>query len=350
MEIGGATGIRGRASLLPVEVKSVIEMENNNLPKDLLQFERELAEHPLFAKPENLRDAVLNNPQAKELLARNRKQIPALALNRTRSSSETERSFAQSRFRSGRGLRLRTLFSRRSHTSPFAKSTVALSVMAILAWCAIMLDYPQVGQKTILATFGPMAQDHRPVVVGRVTSVLDGRDGEGSSPHARYDYITVGQQMQIASGLLEITHNNGARVVLFGPATYTACLEGGCLSNGKAVVQMPSRRVLGSPAGDGNRNAKQEGSLIGIRTPALGILDSKQGEEFGVMVDGESGQTEVHVFRGVATVSPMDSRGRGSSHPIKGQSAIVATTGSGATVEIGETEFSPQKFSYRFGR
>lgn len=65
--------------------------------------------------------------------------------------------------------------------------------------------------------------------------------------------LRIGQQVRLESGLLELTHRNGATVILEGPATYEARSDrGGKLFRGKAKVSVPeglSAFILATRAG-----------------------------------------------------------------------------------------------------
>ncbi|QDT68938.1 hypothetical protein MalM25_18640 [Planctomycetes bacterium MalM25] len=65
--------------------------------------------------------------------------------------------------------------------------------------------------------------------------------------------LRIGQQVRLESGLIELTHRNGATVILEGPATYEARSDrGGKLFRGKAKVTVPeglSAFILATRAG-----------------------------------------------------------------------------------------------------
>jgi hypothetical protein len=93
------------------------------------------------------------------------------------------------------------------------------------------------------------------------------------------DTLAVGQKMELRSGLAEIIFTSGARIILEGPAAFTATSNNTAdLWSGKLTAKVPARAVGFS-----------------VITPTSQLVDL--GTEFGVDV-GSAGQTEVQVFRG----------------------------------------------------
>ena len=218
-----------------------------------------------------------------------------------------------------------------------------------------------------------------PSIVGRVTGMVDcrwegsgnrrqgaGNRGQGSgesednlpSPFGRgaggegglhfHSVIHLNDRIALRSGLLEITYDTGAKVILQGPATYRVdSAVGGYLALGKLTARLETKsKKLPSPFGrgaggeggsqqttDGNRAQPQSAlnltlsrrptlrvgartrgpdpstqslisnpslspapcPLFAVRTPTAIVTDL--GTEFGVEVSKE-GRTISHVFRG----------------------------------------------------
>jgi hypothetical protein len=163
--------------------------------------------------------------------------------------------------------------------------------------------------------------------VGRITGMVDcvwdsgqrsaisGQKSQSTShdPLATNHSVALGDTFVLRSGLLEITYNTGARVILQGPVTYEIdAPTGGFLSVGKLTARL-EKKSLPSPVH--GRGAGGEGSVIAdgihhsafstqhlfsVRTPTALVTDL--GTEFGVEVkrDGESG---VQVFQGTVRLS-----------------------------------------------
>jgi hypothetical protein len=103
------------------------------------------------------------------------------------------------------------------------------------------------------------------------------------------DRVQHGQKYSLASGLMEITYNTGAIVILQGPVTYEVeTKNGGFMSIGKLTGKVENPKAKG----------------FAIRTPTAIVTDL--GTEFGVEVDGASGRTISHVFRGMINVTPLN--------------------------------------------
>jgi hypothetical protein len=191
-------------------------------------------------------------------------------------------------------------------------------------------------------------------VVGRITGMADckwAKEGSGfrvqgagsnSSPlslreraRVRADEISkspvaLGDHFALSSGLLEITYNTGAKVILQGPVNYQVESNGGFLSLGKLTGKLENKVVSGqwpvasllSPAsGRGVGGEGGEPSLLPssfllhpspnpqslipnpfvIHTPTAAITDL--GTEFGIEVS-KNGALEAHVFDGAVTLTP----------------------------------------------
>ena len=158
--------------------------------------------------------------------------------------------------------------------------------------------------------------------------------------------VSLGDQFTLRSGLMEITYDTGAKVILQGPVAYEVeSKDGGFLSLGKLTARLEKKgeggrrkaegsASLPSPAG---RGAGGEGSASDpsqsaltltlsqgargpdtnpqslipnpfvVRTPTAIVTDL--GTEFGVEVSKE-GNTTSHVFRGLVRVQMVAADGR----------------------------------------
>ena len=58
--------------------------------------------------------------------------------------------------------------------------------------------------------------------------------------------VSLGDTFALAAGLMEITYDTGARVILQGPVTYEAESNGGYLSLGKLTGKL-EKKGLGNP-------------------------------------------------------------------------------------------------------
>ncbi len=119
--------------------------------------------------------------------------------------------------------------------------------------------------------------------VARITGLHNCRwSPEGRAPIGR-DYLGIGRELKLDSGMVKITYYNGAKLVLEGPVEFTVEEANSCrLELGKLTANV-SKKAVG----------------FTVETPSTTIVDL--GTEFGVVAD-QQGDTEVHVFRGVVEV------------------------------------------------
>jgi hypothetical protein len=201
------------------------------------------------------------------------------------------------------------------------------------------------------ATSRSLPEPERPLV-GRITGMVDCRWPENPKSAIRNPKeignpkseirnvnlpVALGDRFALLSGLLELTYDNGAKVILQGPATYTVeSPTGGFLSLGKLTARL-EKAEAGS-------NRKSEIPLppspFVVRTPTATVTDL--GTEFGVEVD-KRGITTSHVFRGVVEVRLATDDGRQGGQTIRltaNQSVRVEKHGDGkaATVQRGTAD------------
>jgi hypothetical protein len=207
-----------------------------------------------------------------------------------------------------------------------------------------------VGASTYVSRPPQVVQSHVPSraplplqapVIARITGIVDcqwetekaeggRRKGEGSMSNvqgSRSDSslipipqspVRLGDTFALSSGLLEITYQSGARVIVQGPATYRVdAAAGGYLAVGKLTARLEKGeggRGRGEKVASGQkseiRNQKSQilnppsafplpPSAFIVRSPTAIVTDL--GTEFGVEV-ADSGETISHVFRGSVRV------------------------------------------------
>jgi hypothetical protein len=192
----------------------------------------------------------------------------------------------------------------------------------------------------------PSPLSSHPSVVGRITGVVDcqwkeGSEGRGQGAGAEdsqsrisdfKSYVSLGDKLALSSGLLEITYDSGAKVILQGPVTYEVeSRHGGFLSVGKLTARLEMKGEGGRGKAEGvaggrrpvtrgnqqstinNQQSSNPKSQISdpssplplppsafvVRTPTAIVTDL--GTEFGIEVD-QQGATTSHVFRGIVKV------------------------------------------------
>jgi hypothetical protein len=153
----------------------------------------------------------------------------------------------------------------------------------------------------------PVAGGQRP----HLPSPARGRGVGGEGGLHLQSAIHLGDSFTLQSGLLEITYDTGARVILQGPVTYEIeSAASGYLTLGKltARVEKGSEGKVQGPQTDlaTGHEARATG-LFAVRTPTALVTDL--GTEFGVEVL-ESGITESHVFQGRVQVQRKNGQGQ----------------------------------------
>ncbi len=154
------------------------------------------------------------------------------------------------------------------------------------------------------------------VFVGRITGMVDVKwsDDPRYLPPPGYAHVPLGRKYILDSGLLEITYDSGAKVILEGPCTYEVeSTAGGYLALGKLTARVEKERseVRGQRS-DHYPLPTIHYPLFSVRTPTAVVTDL--GTEFGVEVSDE-GATESRVFRGSVKVQVVGGTGLASATP-----------------------------------
>jgi hypothetical protein len=214
------------------------------------------------------------------------------------------------------------LISRFSSGWPVAYliATVIFAVgLAVGAFVHVTQPIQYVGPPGSVRSSNPESPIPNPTsIVGRVTGMVDcvwegtGGRGQGSgaanqkSEIINHDsLIHLGDRLALKSGLLEITYDTGASVILQGPVTYEVeSSSGGYLSIGKLTAKLEKKSEVSGQRSDSVNQKSPDlcplnSELFAIRTPTAIVTDL--GTEFGVEVD-RRGVTRSHVFRGSVEV------------------------------------------------
>ena len=79
--------------------------------------------------------------------------------------------------------------------------------------------------------------------VGRITGMVDCQWADRLDGGGRWRHVPLGRKYALASGLMEITYDTGAKVILQGPVTYEVeSRDGGYLAIGKLTAKLGERR------------------------------------------------------------------------------------------------------------
>ena len=215
--------------------------------------------------------------------------------------------------------------------------------IALLIGSLVPVSQPvQVAEQSLPMTKRPSAPEPQMESVGRITGMVDcqwegsgfrvqgselpspagrGAGGEGGSdglhpssliPHPS-SRVSLGDTFALASGLMEITYDTGAKVILQGPVTYEVeSAAGGYLSVGKLTARLEKddkRGMLNAERSSSSSSFIIHRSSFAVRTPTATVTD--MGTEFGVEVQ-PSGTTSASVFRGIIEVQPIACNGQRS--------------------------------------
>jgi hypothetical protein len=127
--------------------------------------------------------------------------------------------------------------------------------------------------------------------VARITATRNCLWSESEKNLGFGSQLESGQRLDLSTGLVEITFNDGAVVVLEGPATFDVQSPGKAqLVEGRLAAVVPERA-----------------HGFEVTTARLNVVDL--GTEFGLMAEPE-GTAEVHVFNGLVKAQLLDENGR----------------------------------------
>ena len=181
--------------------------------------------------------------------------------------------------------------------------------------------------------------------VGRITGMAEckfeersgfrvqdsGAENQKSEIRNQKSLVALGDKLALSSGLLEVTYDAGAKVILQGPVTYEVeSSAGGYLSLGKLTARVEGAKSQAANQKSEIRNHK----LFVVRTPTATVTDL--GTEFGVETDGV--QTRSYVFQGEIEVLSTAAQGD-QARPVrvmKGQSLVIDRSGIAASRSLVE--------------
>jgi hypothetical protein len=247
----------------------------------------------------------------------------------------------------------------------YLTAALVLSVGLAIAWAWKLPNDPWVARQSVPPTVeGRPATESRVESIGRITGMVDCQWDNGAgrrqiqSPIPNLQsLVCLGDKFVLASGLMEITYDTGAKVILQGPVAYQVeSSSGGFLSVGKLTARLQK-------GDDGRRKAEQSPNLqipkspnpkspfplppspFAVRTPTATVTDL--GTEFGVTVS-QLGVTQVHVLQGTVVAQVVDAHGGAPRRQHVSE---------GVAVEIGRQErdfravaFAPQSFTRKLQR
>ncbi len=205
-------------------------------------------------------------------------------------------------------------------------ATVIFAIGALVGAFTYVLEPAQVAERR------PAAEGDRPAFgsekrsVGRITGVFDCRWSDATAEAQLGVRVPIGSTYALDSGLMEITYDSGAKVLLEGPVRYRIdSNNGGFLSNGKLTGKVEVATARG----------------FGVQTPSAIVTDL--GTEFGVQVD-QQGTTTSRVFRGAVTLQARSADGatHGGERVFRaGEAARIGPERNSQITLLNRTEKSP---------
>ena len=159
-------------------------------------------------------------------------------------------------------------------------ATVVFGVGFVIGALVRVSDPVRVVEQSPSVTEHHSAPEPKVHLVGRITGLVDCQWADPTTEAIQGAHVPLGRKYALASGLMEITYDTGATVILQGPVIYEVeSKNGGFMSVGKLTGKVTTETARG----------------LTIRTPTATVIDL--GTEFGVEVL-ERGDTVVEVFAG----------------------------------------------------
>jgi hypothetical protein len=229
-----------------------------------------------------------------------------------------------------------TLYPFGSFVFSYAAAVVIVGIGLLIGW-AYQVSIPRPDHRAsaqVASQSKPTDLRGEPklVFVGRVTDMVECQWADPKTGTAHYACVPLGRKFALASGLLEITYDSGAKVILQGPCTYRVeSRAGGYLSQGRLTVRAQKREERGEGRGEREEAAANQEATIGnrrlpsplsslpsplftVRTPTARVADL--GTEFGIEVDS-SGASTTHVYEGKVELTAVGDSGAGVANAIR---------------------------------
>ncbi len=239
-----------------------------------------------------------------------------------------------------------------SQEMPFALliATVVTGLGLLAGSLVYVTHHKQMADDTLQPTPSIAKRDRKAMrsdmdFVGRVSGMVDVQWSDIQTATIHGANVPLGRKYALSSGLLEITYDSGAKVILQGPVAFEVdSRDGGFLSVGKLTARLEKKQsaISGQQSEPAASMANHKSEIINqkslasspqplapnsnpqslipnpslspipnplftIKTPTATVTDL--GTEFGVEVSKE-GNTVSHVFRGTVEVRPIARNGQ----------------------------------------
>ncbi len=191
---------------------------------------------------------------------------------------------------------------------------MATIVSGLGLWAASLIyvtHHKQIADSSSVSKPTPSAAKTDIEFIGRVTGMADVQWADDQTVTVHGANVPMGRKYAMASGLMEITYDTGAKVILQGPVTYEAnSRDGGYLSLGKLTAKLEKKTEDGRrKTEDSNLSSLStiHNPLFTVKTPTAIVTDL--GTEFGVEVSKE-GNTTSHVYLGSVEMRAVAADGK----------------------------------------
>ncbi len=167
----------------------------------------------------------------------------------------------------------------------YGAATVIVGMAILGSWVyRVSHDYRIAGPSSRSPAADVAVREKEPGLVGQITGMTDCR--WATPPVTPVDAgVSLGCKYVLTSGLMEITYQTGAKVILQGPVAYEVdSSSGGFLSLGKLTARVENSEIR-NPKSEilNSKSPSLQISKFVVRTPSAVVTDL--GTEFGVEVD-----------------------------------------------------------------
>ena len=220
-------------------------------------------------------------------------------------------------------LRRLLLGAARAAALLFATALVVGSVVAVVSF--LRIDAPD-------RSVSPSTQQSQDRIVAHITATDSARWRDARrTPDPRLG-IARGTTLDLASGFVEVTFTNGARVVMNGPAILTV-LNSTAVHVHRGSVSARYEQPEAETADADSARGDTVDPLFVVHTPSASVIDL--GTEFGVRV-ADDGTSDVLVYDGLVEIEPHRSVAVTDAVRLaQGDARRVKTDGSVSTVDVG---------------
>ena len=241
------------------------------------------------------------------------------------------------------------LFTPGGFVFSYGASAVLLLIALLIGW-SLKISHDNRAEHTASGprpSASPIQANAAPAIVGRITDMVDCRWSNSKTEAIRRE-VALGQGFSLSTGLLEITYDTGAKVILQGPCAYrinSAC--GGFLALGRLTARVEKKAAIKEGSGNIHHSSSikrhSPNPLFAVQTPTATVTDL--GTEFGVEVSAE-GRTDARVFEGAIRVATEAGKGdRRQDRICRQGEAVRVVPGKSAIRVIGEKEASGAGYS-----